>query len=319
MTPLWMPFYIADHLRKTMHLSAAENGAYLHLIMHYWQHGGLPDDDVRLARIARMTTRQWKAARPVLQAFFHDGWRHDRVDEELAKATDRTMKRKAAGGTGGTRTAAKAAKKAAKRIAKGVANAKQKPTQPQPQSQSQEDGGGGDGRARECTGATSSVAAEAQTSGGTAAQDALVLTSQIAAVAGLGDPKTWPFGWSGASLRVAAWLAGGWQPEVCLAAAREVMSKKHDGPPATITYFEKAIARAHAQRHAPLPVAIAAPAIPEVIHVSPTFGRPGSIVAAGKRSLAEFVERQRLAADQARAGDAGAGTGDALVRLLSAG
>ena len=38
-----------------------------------------------------------------MQAFFHDGWRHKRVDHELAKATDLTMKRKAAGSRVGER------------------------------------------------------------------------------------------------------------------------------------------------------------------------------------------------------------------------
>jgi uncharacterized protein YdaU (DUF1376 family) len=348
-TPLWMPFYIADHLRKTMHLSAAENGAYLYLIMHYWEHGGLPDDDVRLARIARLTRAQWKAARPTLQAFFHDGWRHKRVDHELAKATDLTMKRKAAGSIGGTRKAENlandVANDVANEIANGVANevANAKQTYPQPQPQSQEnDDGGGDAGARECARGTSEERAAGGTApggtaaGGTAAaEDALALARQIATVAGLGDPKTWPPGWSGAPLRVAAWLGDSWQPEVCLAAVREVMERKRDGPPATIRYFEKAIARAHAQQGAPLPIVAPLPASVahaalltgttsltgpmEVVDVLPAFGRPGSIAAAGRRSLAELIHRQRLAADQARAPDAGAGEGHALVQLLSAG
>lgn len=82
----WMPLYIADFLRKTTHLGALESGAYLHLIMDYWQNDGLPDDDKQLARIAKMTDREWKAAKPTLQAFFHDGWKHTKVDEEIAEA-----------------------------------------------------------------------------------------------------------------------------------------------------------------------------------------------------------------------------------------
>lgn len=82
----WMPLYIADYLRKTTHLGALESGAYLHLIMDYWQNDGLPDDDKKLARIAKMTDREWKAAKSTLQAFFHDGWRHDKIDEEIRTA-----------------------------------------------------------------------------------------------------------------------------------------------------------------------------------------------------------------------------------------
>lgn len=82
----WMPLYIADYLRKTTHLGALESGAYLHLIMDYWQNDGLPDDDKKLARIAKMTDREWKAAKATLQGFFHDGWKHERIDGEIREA-----------------------------------------------------------------------------------------------------------------------------------------------------------------------------------------------------------------------------------------
>jgi len=91
----WMPLYIADYLRKTTHLGALESGAYLHLIMDYWQNDGLPDDDKKLARIARMSDKEWKGAKATLQAFFHDGWRHTKIDEEIAKASDISIKRSA--------------------------------------------------------------------------------------------------------------------------------------------------------------------------------------------------------------------------------
>lgn len=82
----WMPLYPGDYLADTAHLSAAESGAYLHLIMHYWLKGGLPDDDAQLARIARMTPAEWQEARPVVEAFFNPGWKHGRIDHELAEA-----------------------------------------------------------------------------------------------------------------------------------------------------------------------------------------------------------------------------------------
>jgi uncharacterized protein YdaU (DUF1376 family) len=92
----WMPLYIADYLKDTTHLGALESGAYLHLIMDYWTNGGLPSDERQLARIAKLTDKEWKACRATLQAFFHDGWKHKRIDQEIAHASDVSEKRKKA-------------------------------------------------------------------------------------------------------------------------------------------------------------------------------------------------------------------------------
>ena len=89
----WMPLYIADYRKDTGHLSAAEHGAYLLLIMHYWATGRLPDNDRQLSRIACMSPAEWKRARPIVEPFFEDGWKHGRIDEELAKAADISNKR----------------------------------------------------------------------------------------------------------------------------------------------------------------------------------------------------------------------------------
>lgn len=82
----WMPLYVADYLADTAHLNAAQSGAYLHLIMHYWMNGGLPDDNRQLSLIARMTTAEWRKARPIIQQFFSDGWKHKRIEFELTEA-----------------------------------------------------------------------------------------------------------------------------------------------------------------------------------------------------------------------------------------
>lgn len=91
----WMPWYVADFVADTLHLSAAQTGSYMLLIGHYWQHGELPGDDAALARVARMTPAEWRKAKPAIAAFFHDGWHHKRIDAELARASDISSKRAA--------------------------------------------------------------------------------------------------------------------------------------------------------------------------------------------------------------------------------
>lgn len=94
MSRAWMPLYVADYLADTGHLSAAEHGAYLLLIMHYWQNGGLPNEDRRLARICRMSPEEWADARETLFDMFDDGWKHARIEEELQAARDISEKAK---------------------------------------------------------------------------------------------------------------------------------------------------------------------------------------------------------------------------------
>jgi uncharacterized protein YdaU (DUF1376 family) len=101
MTPPWMPLYIGDYLKDTMHLSTVEHGAYLLLIMHYWQNGGLPQEPIKLARIARMTKKEWDEIAETLAEMFSDGWRHKRIDGELSDAASKYERRAEAGRKGG--------------------------------------------------------------------------------------------------------------------------------------------------------------------------------------------------------------------------
>lgn len=91
---VWMQFNVGDYVRDTRHLSTLEHGAYFLLIMRYWEDGGLPDNEILLARYAGLTAEQWAQSRDVLAAFFHDGWRHRRIDDEIAKAAAKIEQRK---------------------------------------------------------------------------------------------------------------------------------------------------------------------------------------------------------------------------------
>ncbi|HEX2114211.1 MAG TPA: DUF1376 domain-containing protein [Alphaproteobacteria bacterium] len=100
----WMPLYWGDYHRDTGHLSAAEHGAYLMLLGHYWTTGAPPaDDNAQLARIARMTPQEWRKARATIAAFFdvkNGAWTHGRVEHELARAKAKMERRSKAGKRG---------------------------------------------------------------------------------------------------------------------------------------------------------------------------------------------------------------------------
>ena len=75
--------------------------AYLLLMMHYWRKGELPDDDRQLSKITKLPLRTWCDYRPVLQQFFHSGWKHKRIDAELERLMRVSEKRAMAGQKGG--------------------------------------------------------------------------------------------------------------------------------------------------------------------------------------------------------------------------
>lgn len=140
-----MPLYVADYLADTGHLSTPEHGAYLLLIMHYWQNGGLPSEDAKLARICRMTAKEWSGCRDTLFDFFDSRWSHARIDRELCSAREAYERRAKAGQKGG---------KASAKGKPGPSNARSKAQARLEQSQSQsplepsreEEFAGGEGR-----------------------------------------------------------------------------------------------------------------------------------------------------------------------------
>jgi uncharacterized protein YdaU (DUF1376 family) len=97
----WMPLYVGDYLGDTGHLTTAQHGTYLLLMMHYWRKGELPDDDRQLSKITKLPLRTWCEYRPTLQDFFHSGWKHKRIDAELARMMRVSEKRAIAGQKGG--------------------------------------------------------------------------------------------------------------------------------------------------------------------------------------------------------------------------
>jgi len=89
--PIFTDAFIAD----TLHLNAAQTGAYFMLLMVAWRtkECALPDDDNRLAAFARMEKRAWMVNREILLGFFHKGedglWRQKRLTDERKHAEGR--------------------------------------------------------------------------------------------------------------------------------------------------------------------------------------------------------------------------------------
>lgn len=69
----YMQLYVADYLADTSHLSTLEHGAYLLLMMNYWQRGKpLPAADEKVARIARLTVEEWLQIKDTILEFFDE-------------------------------------------------------------------------------------------------------------------------------------------------------------------------------------------------------------------------------------------------------
>ena len=87
---LYTDAFIAD----TIHLNAAQTGAYIMLLMAAWRSDDcrLPDDDKVLARYARMNLRQWLPNKPLIMSFWRkdseNKWYQSRLIDERTFATD---------------------------------------------------------------------------------------------------------------------------------------------------------------------------------------------------------------------------------------
>lgn len=71
MTEPYIPFYPADHLADTMHLTLEEQGAYTKLMFVMWRAGGyLEDDDKKTCLILGVTQKKWIQIKSSLKEFF---------------------------------------------------------------------------------------------------------------------------------------------------------------------------------------------------------------------------------------------------------
>lgn len=101
MTIPYMQLYVSDYLADTAHLTTEEHGAYLLLIMNYWQRGkALDNTNERLANVARLSNECWQIVKIALNEYFEiegDLWHHKRIDAELDKVREKSDKARASG------------------------------------------------------------------------------------------------------------------------------------------------------------------------------------------------------------------------------
>jgi uncharacterized protein YdaU (DUF1376 family) len=102
-----MQLYVSDYLADTAHLNAQQHGAYMLLLMNYWQRGKpLDNTGERLAYVARMTPDEWEDNREILAEFFWvdgDIWTHARVENDLAKVREKSEQASFAGQMSGVK------------------------------------------------------------------------------------------------------------------------------------------------------------------------------------------------------------------------
>lgn len=106
-----MQLYVSDFVGDTLMLSAEHVGAYMLLLIALWNaKGTLPNDEKKLARVARVSLKKWRAIAPDLMPFFEVDEAtitHGRLQKELQKSERQSQSRSAAGAMG---AAAKALK-----------------------------------------------------------------------------------------------------------------------------------------------------------------------------------------------------------------
>ena len=94
-TPPYVPIFVTDYLGDTTELSTEEHGAYFLLILTCWKQEdcSLPDDDRKLARICRLSTRKWKQIRETMEDYWtieNGRWTNERLQKEWAYVKNRS-------------------------------------------------------------------------------------------------------------------------------------------------------------------------------------------------------------------------------------
>lgn len=100
-----LPLFVREYLVDTTDLTLEQSGAYLHLLMHAWAKGGsLPDDERKLAAMAKVSVKKWRGIWPAISAYWraeNGALTNKRLSQEMKYVTEVSEKRRSAGARGG--------------------------------------------------------------------------------------------------------------------------------------------------------------------------------------------------------------------------
>lgn len=239
------PIWVDAFQRDTQHLEADEVGAYFLILMAMWTREtcDFPDDDSRLARVSRVSVRLWKSrVGPALRPFFQaaNGTLLSKRLREEARYVERQVTQQHDRKTG-------------ENLANSLENneppltADMSADEPRHHPTQQPNSSGGGGNAREKPDDPPQGAGVIQT-----------LRERILVACGA-DPETGLTGPNGGVLgnradmqAVAAWQADlALTEDQILAVIEDAMSRKRDGPPSRLSYFDRPMQREAGKKKRP--------------------------------------------------------------------
>jgi uncharacterized protein YdaU (DUF1376 family) len=81
-------FYYKDFLASTAAMSPAEVGAYMRLLCYQWEHGTIPNDERKVARIISGGTKAatlWRGIKDRFSILTEDGWQNAKLERVRAQ------------------------------------------------------------------------------------------------------------------------------------------------------------------------------------------------------------------------------------------
>jgi uncharacterized protein YdaU (DUF1376 family) len=297
----FMPLYTDALLGDTMHLDAEEFGVYCLILFTMWRNGGsLPDDDARLAKVARVNPAKWRKIGPVIRGFLTADGTGKLTQKRLAAELSQRLEQRAAAAERGAQGGRA---KALKEKGGGLAGAML-----EPQMRHSGEASPSIDRAYQARNQIPERGSLAALEGGTSREppdDLAELRRRIGAVFDKLDrlpPETG---------HAATWIAAGYDPDLVVRVVEEVSAR--NPKVRSLRYFDEAIAEAHRSRPAAAknpqwPLGIDPKAYVPMVKVwlldpdkwqrpywGPPPDEPGCIVPADviARARAEWAERQR--------------------------